>query len=268
MTYAQFNAAVRASVWPDGEAENLVANHKDYVLDGLIDLQTKVSCLQQNHSDYLCASAGFFHCGASVFEAPRGFIRSLSTIVPGDTCCTEVPYIPISKAEMNCLLQNEQTTCCGTSETHPSHTYLVDGEYVPYPELPLYCFEYPNELDKTFRASEGFFTIDRGQIWVSPQIQGNELIKLEWDGVKRTFDDADVLDDEIFSREVEECVELYLRGRAAVIDDCDFERGAYFNNENMTRPGLYQVRRADLIHTCEKQGRPPKREYCFDTRCG
>ncbi len=266
MTFSEFNDAVQQAVFPDGSAENLVANHKNYVLDALIDLQIKVPCLQASHTDYLCASAGFFHCGASVFESPRGFIRSLSTLVPGDTCCQEVRYSPISKAEMNCLLETQsQTPCCGT-ETHPSHTYMVDGEYIAYPELPLYCFEYPNESDKTFRASEGFFTIDRGQIWVSPSIQGNELIKLEWDGIKREFDDADVLDEEIFNREVQECVELYLRGKSAAIDDCDYTRAILFNNENMQRPGQYQMRRADLIHTCEKQARPPKREYCFDTR--
>jgi hypothetical protein len=263
MTYAEFNAAVRLSVWPDGEPENLVAPHKNYVLDALIDLQTKVRCLQQNHVDYLCASSSFYHCGASVFEAPRGFIQSLSTMVPGSRCCVEIPYVPVSKNDMDCMLQNQQAfSFCSTTELHPYPTY----------DTPLYCFDYvtygDTTLDKTSRASEGFFAIDRGQLWVNPQIQSDELMVLKWDGVKRSFADTDTVDEDIWTREVAECVELCVRGKAAGIDDCDVTRSIYYNNENMQRPGQYQIRRADLIHTCEKERRPPSRNYCYDTQCG
>lgn len=274
MTYAEFNAAVRLAVWADGEPENLVNPHKNYVLDALIDLQTKVVCLQQSHEDYLCASASFYHCGASLFEAPRGFIQSLSTMVPGDTCCREVRYTPVSMMDMECMIKNQEAfSFCSSTELHPYTTYLQDGVYVPFPETPLECVDYvapgDTSLDKTNRAIEGFFSIDRGQIWVNPRIQSDELVKLKWDGVKRSFADTDIVDESIWTREVAECVELYVRGKAAGIDDCDVTRAIFYNNENMSRPGQYQVRRADLIHTCEKERRVPKRNYCYDTtRCG
>jgi hypothetical protein len=270
VTYAEFSFAVRSAVFPDGAAENLVANHKNYVLDALIDLQTKCRCLQQNHVDYLCASSSFYHCGASVFEAPRGFIQSLSTMTPGDRCCVEISYTPVSKNDMDCMLDAQAAfSFCSTTELHPYDVYLQDGVYVPFPDTPLYCMDYvaagDTSLDKTSRAVEGFFTIDRGQLWVNPRIQSDELVVLKWDGVKRSFADTDTVDEDIWTREVAECVELYVRGKAAGIDDCDLTRSIYYNNENMSKPGMYQIRRADLIHTCEKERRPPQRNYCYDT---
>jgi hypothetical protein len=272
MTYAEFNAAVRAAANPDGEAENLVANHSNYVLDALIDLQTKVRCLRANHIDFICASGTFYNCGASIFEAPRGFISKLSTMVPGDTCCREIAYTPVSVVDMDCIQANQQAfSFCSSDELHPYTTYLQDGVYVPFPETPIYCTDYvgagDTSLDKSSRAVEGFFSINKGQVWVSPQIQSDELIKLEWEGIKRSFAATDILDDEIFNREVLEAAELYLRGKQAAIDECDYTRSILLNNENMSRPGMYQVRRADLIHTCEKMARPPQRNYCYDTSC-
>ncbi len=272
MTFGEFNTAVQYSVSPDGIAENLVSLQRSYAIDALIDLQTKVPCLQQNHTDYLCASASFYSCGASLFEAPRGFIRSLSTMVPGDTCCREVRYTPVSMVDMQCMLKNQEAfSFCSATELHPYTTYLQDGVYVPFPDTPLECVDYvgPNDtsLDKSSRAIEGFFSIDRGQIWVTPQIQSNELVKLEWDGRKTIWSDTDTMDEEIFNREVQECVEMFVRSRMASTADCDYTRAIFFSNENMQRPGQYQVRRADLIHWCEKTRRPPKRDYCWDTTC-
>ena len=266
MTYAQFNAAVRAAVNPDGESENLVSRHKSFVLDALIDLQTKVPRLQQNHTDYISPAATFFHCGASVFDVPRGFIAALTTIVPGVACCDEIAYMGCSKNEMDCLLDGSVCTPCGTT-VQPYGSYLVDGSvYVPYPDLPLECFAYPDtSIDSMCRGGEGYYTIYRGQLWMYPHLQSFELAKLEWDGVKRTFADTDILDEELFDREVQECVELYLTGRQASVDDCDYTRGILFNNENPTKFGMYQVRRADLIHTTEKEKRLPPRNYCFDS---
>ena len=267
MTYAQFNAAVRAAVNADGESENLVTRHKSWILDALIDLQTKVPRLQRHHTDYIAPQSTFFHCSASVFDVPRGFISTLTTIVPGSSCCKEITYMGCSKNEMDCMLSTGE--CCAPcgGELHPYPYYVTDGTlYVPYPELPLYCFEYPDSnIDRLCRASEGYFTLYRGQLWMTPHLQSFEVAKLEWDGVKRTFDDADELDEELFDREVQECVELYLTGRQASIDDCDYTRGILFNNENPSKFGMYQVRRADLIHTTEKEKRLPPRNYCFDT---
>jgi len=273
VTYAEFSVAIRRAVWADGEPENLVNPHKNYVLDALIDLQTKCKCLRANHVDYICASATFFSCGASVLEAPRGFISKLSTMVPGGHCCVEIPYTPVSMSDMRCMLDAQKAfSFCSSAELHPYTTYLQDGVYVAFPEPPIYCMDYraaeDTSLDKSFRATEGFFAIDRGQIWISPQIQSDELIKLEWEGVKKDFADTDTVDEDIWTREVSECVELYVRGKASGVDDCDLTRSIFYNNENMSRPGQYQVRRADLIHTCEKMARPPVRNFCYDTSIG
>ncbi len=265
MIYSDFNAAIRLAVWPDGEPENLVSSHKNYILDALIDLQIKVPRLQTNHVDFIQPEDTLFNCGASLFDAPRGFIASLSVLRGTPTrCCDEAPYLESSKSEFDCFLGELEATPCSV-ETHPYQFYQfdVDGPYYAYPSL-AYCLDYPTQsIDSVCAPSRGYYALFRRQIWMAPHIQSGYVAKLLWDGIKRTFADTDILDEDYFDREVLECVELYLRSRAAAIDDCDYTKAIYFSNENPAKPGMYQIRRADLIHTGEKESRLPKRNYCF-----
>jgi hypothetical protein len=266
MTFAQFNAAIRAAVWPDGEPENLVANHKNYILDALIDLQIKVPRLQQNHTDFILPESTIYSCGASIFDVPRGFIVGLDVLRGTPTnCCDSAPYREASKNELDCLLRDASTSwpCGGEQHAYPFYQLYGEGEYIPYPTLP-YCAEYPDQsLDSVCAPTSGYMALFRGQLWVYPHIQSGHVGKLTWDGIKRSFEDTDVIDETLWDREVAECIELYVRGRAAEIDDCDYTRGILFNNENSQRPGRYQVRRADLIWSTEREKQLPKRNYCF-----
>lgn len=231
MTFGEFNAAIRLAVWPDLEPENLVQNHRNYIIDALIDLQLKVPNLQTGHTDFIPSNESLFHCGASLVEAPRGFIESLSTmLVASDVCCDEVKYDRCSKEDMDCLLTgaNECLPCCGVTQPYTYYQVLGYDGYYPYPELE-YCTFYPTpDVDKPCRARSGNFTLYRDQLWVFPNLQANEVVKLTWSGIKRDFADSDVLDDEVYDREVSECVELYLRSRAASVDDCDYTRAILF----------------------------------------
>jgi hypothetical protein len=185
-------------------------------------------------------------------------------------CCDEAAYLAASKDEFDCFLRDlENCTSWCAAETHayPYYQLYGEGEYIPYPTLEL-CTEYPTQnIDSVCQPRSGYFTYFRGQLWMTPHLPSGYVAKLQWDGIKRTFNDTDILDEEFYDREVTECVELYLRGRAAIIDDCDLERAVYFNNENPARPGLYQTRRADLIHTGAKERRLPPRNYCLSTCC-
>lgn len=265
MTYADFNALIRSLVFRDGEAENLVVSHKNYVLDALIDLQIKVPRLQAGHTDFISPETTLFHCGASIFDCPRGFISGLSAVVLEiRRCCNEAPYKEASKDELDCLLQDNATCvpCCG--EVHPYTYYQVntDGHYIPYPTLE-YCWDYPDRsIDSVCAPTSGYFCYWRGQLWMTPHLQSGHFAKLLWNGIKRSFSDTDILDDEVYDREVMLAVEHYLRGKSAASDDCDYTRAIYYDNENPAKPGLYQLKRADLIHTGNRETRLPKRNNC------
>lgn len=80
MLFGDFKKAIRANVFPTGEAANLVAAHNKMFVDGLVDLQTVVECLQQDHTDLYPQCSTFYDCQMTVFPAPRGIIKSVSTI--------------------------------------------------------------------------------------------------------------------------------------------------------------------------------------------
>lgn len=266
MTFSDFFDAVGRSVFPDGQSENLVANHKNYILDALIDLQIKVPRLQINHTDFIQPEETLYSCGASLFDAPRGFIVGLNVLRGTPTnCCDAAPYKESSKAEFDCFLRDLENCSPCTTEQHGYAFYQTetDGPYIPYPTLE-YCLEYPvASLDSVCAPRAGYFTYFRSQLWLFPHLQSGHVAKLEWDGVKRTFADSDILDETFYDREVMDCVELYLRGKAAGVEDCDLQRSIYYNNENPRQFGQYQIRRADLIWSTEREKQLPKRNYCF-----
>jgi len=80
LTFGQFKAKLRPLVWPTGEAPNLVAAHDQSIIDGLLDLQAVVPCLQSDQTNTYPACATLYNCGLTVFDGPRGFITRLEVI--------------------------------------------------------------------------------------------------------------------------------------------------------------------------------------------
>lgn len=255
-TYEEFDEGIRQRVFPEGEpAANLVANHRKWVLDGLIDLQKKVPCMQDDHLEIVDQCSTYYFCGTSVFSAPRGFLRKLYTIADGDGC-TRIDYEAISKQEMDCLQSN--LTQCATL-LQPSGYYLDPTVgYVPFSDLPVPGWKnVDSTIDKPCRATKGFWTVDRGNIYVFPYMQWNEAACVEWDGIQRTFDDDEEVD---FDREVEDAMEYYLAAKASEREDCDLQRSAVLTVS-------YNRRVAEMIHNCAKERRVPRDQPCF-INCG
>ena len=253
MTYAQFSTRVRAAVWPEGEAENLVDTHKNWVLDALIDLQQKVPCLQHYHKDQH-ANDWLFNCGASFFTAPRGFIFGLYTVLDDDWC-PKVRYDPVSEDQMRCLLADNQE--CGKLYD-PYPFYYEYSVYYPYGVMP-YGTYYPIETDKACRSTAGVFSLIRGDIYTYPHLQNNEIAVLEWDGIKRSWGDSETMPD-AYDREVEEAVEFSLEAKTARKDDRNPDGFALARSE-------YNSKVAQLIWQCQKERRLPPRQHCF-SNCG
>lgn len=252
ITFAEFLTIVFGSAIPEQAADNLIAPHRKYVIDGLIDLQLKVPCLAVAHTDYITQAETMYYCGATLFDAPRGRISSLSTILISEPC-DRVFYDPRPKAEIDCRIRSE-VSC--DDLVHPYGMYDNGYGYVDYPDLSGTTpgLEYPDcTLNKTCRASSGIFANHKGQIWMYPHIDCTEKIVMEWDGVKRTWADSDLIDDD---PETQQAIELYLREKIALFEDCDRERYLAFKLE-------YVDKVAELIWECNQEKRLVEREACL-----
>lgn len=258
MTYADWIVARRRVTFPDGESENLVANHNKYIQDALIDLQMKVPCLQGFHRDNHSAESSYFDCGASVYDAPVGFIKSIHTITESD-CCARVWYDPVTEEQMRCKMENQQR--CGV-RYRAYGNYLYDGSYYPYP-YEYECQIYPDSgLNKPCRAGAGSVALIQGQIYIHPHLQDYEIAVIEWDGLKKTWEPTDEMDFGTFQRQVENGVELYLERTASRKEDYDPQNtnGAQIDYEGVVRL---------MIHECNKLRQLAPRQFCFNNcaRC-
>lgn len=79
-TWGQLKTKLRNILFPDGEAENLVAPHDQSFLTAMVDLQTWVQCLQQDNTSIFPHCSTFFHCGMTVIPAPRGNVFKVSVV--------------------------------------------------------------------------------------------------------------------------------------------------------------------------------------------
>src|SRR5687768_9719192 len=137
VAWSTFRDSIKLAVFPEGEAENLVANHDRYVLNGVIDLQLKIECLQCNREDTIPFCATYYHCGATVFHSPRGFIHAVYTV--DADCCDKVFYTPTTKGHIDCLIA--AAAACEEIE-HPYQSYYQFDVYYPYPAIAQACVDY------------------------------------------------------------------------------------------------------------------------------
>ena len=251
MTFSEFVTAVEATVFPEGVAENLVSNHRKYITDALIDIQQKIPSQQTKHRDEYTSNQLFFDCGSSVFTAPRGFLTGLHTILTD--CCDRVFYDPVSADEMQCLLKDQQT--CGYKYRAYGFYEYDEGSGIYYPySYTEECLIYTDDqTDKPTRASSGWWSLSQDRIYVFPHIQSDEIIVLEWDGLKRSWLDSDEVS---FDREIQEAVELYLEWKTTRREDFNVPAAKEIRSEYAEKIGM-------LIHQYRKEQRIPRREPCF-----
>lgn len=277
MTFAELFTQISQNVWPEGEARNLRTLHRNLLRDALIDLQKKVPCLQTQNIEYINHDNTFFFCGASAITAPTGFIQSLRTIpdlldTQNWMQCDAVWADPESRQEFECRLENAAN--CGEGLISCQCTYPIDmpygyylayGEYYPYPQLPLGLMYADSTTDNTCRARTRWFAMFNGYIYTYPVINSDELIILEWHGIKRNWVDADVfpyLDEEDQpDRQVIEAAEYYVMSEHAIRIDCD-------KDKMLIARGRYDQLVAELIWQCRKTNRLPSSKHCFvDCNC-
>jgi hypothetical protein len=226
-TWLQFKTAARQRKFPQLEASNLVAAHDKAFTDAMSDLQQWVPCLQQNNTQIVQQCETYFNCGLTAFDAPRGKIQRLSVIdkinqktggedatLPSDYC-SEIVYLQIDPCYIQKYISKARGGCCsdiGAFFALPSSGKTrfpppTDSGMTGLSPLPLGYHYGQTSTDARRRSSHGVWAIERGQITVAPWIQSTETIILKWDGIKRTWNDNDVIDDDpLLARAVEQYV--------------------------------------------------------------
>lgn len=279
MTFGELYLEVSRNVWPEGEARNLRPLHKKIMVDALIDLQKKIECLQTKNIENIGHDATFFYCGSSAFGAPEGFVKNLRTIpdllhTRDWRQCDVVWAQPMSRQTFECKLETASRCgdslmgCgCATPITMPYGYYANYGYEMVYPyhELPIGLM-FPDALtDKACRARERWFAMWNRYIYTYPVIQSNELLILEWQGIKRNWQDDSIIPylDEAgdVDRQVVLAIEHFLLTEKAKRDDCDNATTTLMRTE-------YNRIVAELIWQCREEGMIPSREHCFvDCNC-
>ncbi len=254
-TFELFVSGISSTVFPEGEAENLQANHRKYIVDSLIDLQQKVPCLRTQHRDRISMVDTFTECNASVYSAPKGFISQIYAVTQ-DNCCAKRYFQPVDWDEMEQILKDNKN--CGTLLDPTYYYYDEDYSYRLYPDYEcLYYGDSSGATDARFRPTISYSALKDGRLYLYPWLQSNEVLVIEWDGIKRSWKDTDEVQ---WDREVQDAVEHFLDFRTGYREDCDQQR--------MTNARVfYDELVAKQIWQCRKERRIERRIHYF-SNCG
>lgn len=238
ISFGALKAELKAQIWPNGVPENLVVPIDASFEDAFIDIQPYVECLQKQHVDVFAQCATYFRCGMTVFDKPRGIIRRVRTF-QGDFC-DPVTLTPVTMDEIYCWSRRFMDR-------------VVAPENAGMPQLPMgYRFADATTDSEFGRAILGLYSWERERMFVAPWIQSTESVMVEWDGLKRKFNDADLFPDE---RDLKRTMKLYVQAEFSR----DFERD--WNGKKAFQEDYFSAR-ADLIYDCEKENRLPKPTNC------
>ena len=249
MTFIDFYNEVSAAVFPEGEAENLILPHKLSVKDALIDLQSKVLCLRAANTDFICKADAIFHCGANVVPAVEGNIERVFS-VSVDAPCEEIEYAFISADTMRATVAGYR--CCTAANSYDGYPAAACGPSAtppPFASSTMYD-------DKGYRAGDGraFWSLVRGDVWVYPYIESTEQIAIDWNGIRRTWNDDTRMPAVLLERDVQSAVEYYLQ---AEVDRRETKNVTSYQ----LHAGLYRDAVGQMIFECRKKHtfiRPPK----------
>ena len=243
MKFADLVTELRGDIWPEGVPESLSAPIDKTFEAAVTHLQRYIPCLQTRNINRYPQCSTYFQGSKTVIDAPKGRINRLYTILDesGEEVYPAV-FKQVSKDELEC------NSIQLLSMVYPPKNTSQDP-------LPM-GFKYPEEdsdykvnskgeklATKHGRAVIGQWAIDRDRIYISPWINSNEIVVVEWDGVKTRYSPEDsVIEDIDFKR----AVKLFVQREYARDFDNDYERYRYMSLD-------FDMAMGDLIHECKKQ---------------
>lgn len=243
LTLGELKERLRADTHPQDLPENLVATYDRLVVESLVTLQKWVECLQENNTSQHAFCATYWDCNTTVVEAPKGRLKRVYT-VQSDQNCDKVYYRQLSYSKLLCAAK-----AFGLRDA-PDQTGF------PTSEPP---FKYANDNTDLGRGRSryGFYAINRGRLYVFPYIHSSETLVVEWDGLKRDWQDADLVSSD---PEVYRAIMLYVMKEMTLKYDNDTTRYQALTLE-------YREALRDVIHECREQTRVRDDEICDQDLC-
>lgn len=229
-TFAQLSEEVILDVFPDGQPENLVRPHRNFIVEALREICRFTDCFKEKNTNVHPFCATYFTCGATVVDKPPGKIQRIYTL-HGDCCPIFYDNIEDYNEFLNWLIARR------LKWTEPPNLGM--------PALPM-GFKYAEDVtDKGLRFQWGRYCIHNDRIYVGHRIESTEKLVIEWNGNKRDYSDDDFVPEEV---EVARAVEHYLRAQHALRYESD---PRIFTIEN----DLFLNTRGTIIYDCEQEKR-------------
>lgn len=218
-TWGQYKTEARGRLFPQGEATSQVPAHDKMFVDAVVDIQKFAECWQLDNSTIVQYCETFFNCGITAFDGPRGNIMRLSVIdkinqttgkedatVPDDYC-SEVHYLQVDPCYIHKYISTARRgggccpdiggffamPACGKRFPPPTDAGLKG---LPPLALGFHYAQTDGSTDARYRARQGVWAIERGKIYIAPWIQSTETVIVKWDGIKRTWSDNDLIEED------------------------------------------------------------------------
>ena len=229
-TFAQLKAEISPLLWPQGEAENLVAAHNKFFIEALLEIQRWANCFQHNNTQLYRACSRYYKCGVNVMDGPSSessrsianSIQRLSVIdqldpvtrresaSAPDEWCSQIFYDQVDYCKL--LEYQQQVERCSSCGGFANFSGIFgfntgnsckgnfptpdDAEYLSSPALPMGHHYQPQASTNSprGRANRGVWALERGRIYIAPWLQSTETVIVEWDGIKSEWEDLDIVD--------------------------------------------------------------------------
>ena len=256
VSFKELKDSIKRAIWPSGEAENLVHAHDAMFIEGLAEIQKWV----QGEATVNCTVTRFnrtYHKGGmTVVPAPKGVVTRVYTVAD-DNWLHPVFFSPRAwpdpedwakrlRGRYLPLHRGDNKLPVGFQYAEPWHD-LRHGWWGEA-DKDTAC---PQSHDRFERAKHGIYSIHDRNIYMAPWIQSNEMVVVEWHGIKTAHEwsDDDLISDAVDFRLALKLYVQYAHER----DFGDMETAELFHNS--AGEGHYDTALADLMWQAREENR-------------
>jgi len=257
ITYNAFATAVKAIVFPEGEAENLQTTHNSYIEDALIDLQTYVPCLRDNNVDFKTKEDFQEWCNTDFTFVQRGQIHAVYAFKPGKQC-RKLYYNPKSAPWIDSWMQKQSCVAC-PPQTDPDNPAL-DPMCQTVSDADTYCDSVEDlEDDRIFKCRSRYYSLVAGdKLILAPRFPCGYTIAIHWEGIKRKYSGLEPVPGDT---ELVTAVVKWVQAQRALYLDRD---GPIYDRIMHPKLGDYTIARANMIERCTRERRVQERHQALD----
>jgi tartrate-resistant acid phosphatase type 5 len=233
-TAAQLQTELLGDCFPSGQPENLVTQHRNLFQEAFAEICKWSECEQGNNVNVIQFCKTNYKCGMTVVPRPRGIIQRIYTLANG-LWCDPVFYRQVEWP---------------IPEDWARNLFKAPVSSVLPEKLP-FGFAYADKStdSRCGRARTGVWAIYNNNIYIAPWIQSNEVVVIEWKGIKEEWEDEDPINP---ARDYRKAVKLYFQ-YAHERDYGDGTRAVMFKSGAPIGSDGFDRALADLMWQCREE---------------